>query len=117
MTFLLEWLVLTFAVWITALVLPGVHVRGILGAVVVAAIFGVVNFLIGWFFWALLGIGTLGLAWLLAFVTRFVVDAIVLKITDALTDRLKIDGFGWALGAALAMAFLGTAGQHLLGMR
>jgi putative membrane protein len=61
-----------------------------------------------------LGIATLGLGFLLAFITRWVVNAIVLKLTDALTDHLKIDSFGWALGGALLMSVLMTLGEWVV---
>ena len=35
---------------------------------------------------------------LLAFITRWIINAIILKITDSLTDKLTVDSFGWALG-------------------
>jgi putative membrane protein len=111
---LLSWLVLTLAFWITALVLPGFHVKGLGSAFAVAAIFGILNFFLGWLFFAVFTIATLGLAYLLAFLTRWIITAILLKITDALTDRLTIDGFRWALGGALMMSALGTLGEWLL---
>ena len=111
---MISWLVLAACVWITAALLPGVRVKGFGGAVLTAAIIGVINWLIGWLLFALIGIATLGLGFLLAFVTRWIVDAIVLKAADAMTERLTIDGFGWALGAALMMSGLGTAAQYLL---
>ena len=59
---------------------------------------------------------TLGLGLLFAFVTRWVVNAILLTITDQLSDALKIDSFGWALGAAMMMSVIGTLGEMLLGI-
>ena len=115
MSILLSWAILAFAVWLTAVVLPGFHIKGFGSAVLVAALFGVLNFLLGWIFFAVLTIATLGLALLFAFVTRWVVNAIILVITDKLTDHLTIDSFGWALGGALMMSALGTLGQWLLG--
>jgi putative membrane protein len=112
---LVSWLILSAAVWITALVLPGVHVRGVGGAIVVAAIFGILNALLGWIFFAVFAVATLGLAWLLAFITRWIINAILLKITDALSDSIKIDGFGWALGAAFMISAIGTLGEWLIG--
>jgi putative membrane protein len=114
MSLLLSWLILSLAVWITAMVLPGFHVRGIGSAIVVAAIFGILNFLLGWLFFTVFTIATLGLAWLLAFITRWIINAILLKITDALTDHLTIDGFRWALIGALMMSALGTVGEWLI---
>ncbi|HCF56623.1 MAG TPA: hypothetical protein DFS52_01335, partial [Myxococcales bacterium] len=114
MSILISWLILTVAVWIAAAIVPGVSVKGIGGAIVVAAIFGIVNWLIGWLFFFVIGIATLGLGFLLAFITRWVVDAIILKLTDLLTDRLTIRGFGPALLAALVMSALGTLGEWLV---
>ncbi len=79
----------------------------------VAAIFGVLNFRLGVLF-ALFSVATLGIAWLLAFITRWIINAILLVITDKMTDHLKIDGFGWALGGALVMSLVGTVGEWLV---
>jgi putative membrane protein len=101
-------------VWVTATVLPGFHVKSFGSAIVVAAIFGLLNFLLGWLFFVVFTIATLGLAWLLAFITRWIINAIMLKITDAVTDRLTIDSFAWALGGALMMSAIGTLGEWLI---
>lgn len=114
MSLLLSWLILSLSVWITAMILPGFHVKSFGSAVLVGAIFGILNFLLGWLLFAVFTIATLGIAWLLAFITRWIIDAILLKLTDSLTDHLTIDGFGWALGGALMMSLLGTLGQWLL---
>jgi putative membrane protein len=114
MNLLLEWFVLSLAVWVTSMVLPGFHVKNFVSAIWVAALFGIINFLVGWFFFALFTVFTLGIAYLLAFITRWIIDAIVLKIVDKMSDSLEIDGFRWALGAALMMSLLGTLGEWLL---
>lgn len=113
MSILVSWLILSIAVWITAAVLPGFHVKDFVSAVLVAAIFGILNFLLGWLLFAVFTVVTLGIAWLLAFITRWIINAILLMLTDRLTDRLRIDGFGWALGGALMMSAIGTFGQWL----
>lgn len=114
MGILLSWLILSFAVWLTAVVLPGIHVKSFGSAIIVAAIFGVLNFLLGWLFFVIFTIATLGIALLLAFITRWVINAIILMITHKLTDRLTIDGFKWALGGALMMSAIGTVGEWLV---
>jgi putative membrane protein len=111
---ILSWLILSVAVWLTAAILPGVHVKNFGSAILVAAIFGVLNFLLGWLLFAVFTVVTLGIAWLLAFITRWIINAILLVLTDKLTDRLHIDGFGWALGGALMMSVLGTIGEWLV---
>jgi putative membrane protein len=114
MGFLLSWLILSLAVWLTAVLLPGFHVRSFTSAIVVAAMFGVLNFLLGWLFFVVFTVATLGLAWLFAFITRWIINAIMLTLVDKLTDRLSIDGFRWALIGALVMSALGTAGEWVV---
>lgn len=114
MELILSWLILSVAVWLTAAILPGFHVKNFGSAVLVAAIFGVLNFLLGWLLFAVFTVVTLGIAWLLAFITRWIINAILLVVTDKLTDHLHIDGFGWALGGALMMSVLGTVGEWLV---
>ena len=114
MDLILSWLILTLAVWLTAMILPGFHVKSFGSAFIVAALFGILNFFLGWLLFAVFTVATLGIAWLLAFITRWIINAILLKLTDALTDRLKIDSFGWALGGALMMSALGTLGEWLI---
>jgi putative membrane protein len=114
MSLILSWLILSFAVWLTAAVLPGFHVKSFGSALLVAAIFGLLNFLLGWLLFAVFTIATLGLAWLLAFITRWIINAILLMLTDRLTDHLTVDSFGWALVGALMMSAIGTLGEWLV---
>jgi putative membrane protein len=114
MELVLSWLILSVAVWLTAAILPGFHVKNFGSAILVAAVFGVLNFLLGWLMFAVFTVVTLGIAWLLAFLTRWLINAILLVLTDKLTDHLHIDGFGWALGGALMMSVLGTIGEWLV---
>lgn len=111
---LLSWLILSFAVWVTAAVLPGFHIKSFGSAIVVAAVFGVLNLLIGWFFFTVLTIATLGLAYLFAFLTRWLINATLLYFTAALIKDFKVDGFGWALLGALVMSLVGTGTQWIL---
>ncbi len=114
MNLLLSWAILSLAMWVTAQILPGFHLKSLGSAFVVAAIFGILNFFLGWLFFVVFAIGTLGIAVLLAFITRVIINAILLKITDAVSDALKIDSFGWALGGALMMSVIGTLGEWLV---
>ena len=100
---LLHWLVLGFAVWLTASILPGFHVNGLSGALTVAALFGILNWLLGWFIFAVLGIG-----FLLAFITRWIVMAILLSLVDSLSSSFHMDGFGTAIFGALLMSGIAT---------
>jgi len=112
--FLLNWLILAVAFLITAKVVPGVRLSGGLwDAIVVAAVFGVLNFLFGWFLFAVIGLLSFGILFLLSFLLHWIVNAVLLKLTDAFTSRLEVRGFGTALIAALVMSLIGKAGLYL----
>jgi putative membrane protein len=109
---LATWLVLSLAVWLTAAILPGFKVTGFWGAVKAAAVFGTLNWLLGWFFFAVLSIVTLGIGYVLAFITHWIVMAVILKLADKLSSSIEIDGFGTALLGALIMTGIDALIQH-----
>lgn len=114
MDLLISWAILAFSVWGAAALVPGVRLGGVKDALVVAAIFGILNWGLGWVLFGLIGVGTLGIGFLVAFLTRWVVDAILLKVTDAMTDRITIRSFGAAFLCALFMSAIGTFAQYIL---
>ena len=75
MTLLLSWLISAVAVWVAAWLLPGIRVRSFGSAFWVAALIGVANTLLGWVFFTLFAVLTLGLSVLLAFLTRWTASA------------------------------------------
>ena len=83
---LLNWLVMSLAVWLVAVLIPGIRLRTIWTALGVAAVYGVLNVLFGRLLWFL----TFPLA-LISF--GIVVNMILLWVTDKLMEDLEIDGF------------------------
>jgi putative membrane protein len=114
MHLLISWLILSVGVWLTAEVLPGFHVKDFRSAIIVAAIFGLLNFFLGWLLFVVFTVATLGIAWLLAFITRWIINALLLTLTDRLTDHLKIDSFAWSLGGALIISAVAAVLGRLL---
>lgn len=115
MEFLLTWLLYAAAFYLVAAVLPGMRVSSFGGAVFVAAVYGILNVLIGWFLWLALGVVSLGLLWFIDFLRIWIAGAIVLRLTDLLTDRLTIrDFFPTTLIAAALMAVIASAGGVLI---
>jgi putative membrane protein len=114
MRMLMSWLVLSISVWLTAAILPGFRVNGFGGAIKAAAIFGILNWLLGQFIFVVLGIATLGIGFLLAFLTRWFVMALLLKFADALSSNFKIDSFGTAVLGALLMSGIGTLAEYAI---
>ncbi len=112
---LLSWLILSGAFYLTAQLVTGFELKGgARGALFVAGLFGVVNWLIGWLLFVVLGVVSLGIGFLLAFITRWIVNAILLKVTDTISDKLEIDSFKTALVGALLISLFGTVGQGIV---
>ncbi len=114
MLMLLHWVILAVAVLVAAAIVPGVQLRGFGSALIAAALFALLNWALGRLIFVVIGVATLGLGFLLAFLTRWVVDAIVLKLTAGLTQRIAIKGFGPALLAALVMSLVAGAGDYFV---
>ncbi|MDY0040838.1 MAG: phage holin family protein [Desulforhabdus sp.] len=104
MAFLLNILVLSVAIFAVAQLLPAIHIRGFGTAVIVAVVYSVINFLLGWLFFIL----SLPFIILTFGLFKFVINAVLLWITDKVVDGFKIDGFGWTLVAAFLIALLDT---------
>jgi putative membrane protein len=114
MHLLLAWLLWAVAIWLTAKFLPGFEVRGFGGAVIVALLFGLLNALVGHFLYLVIGVTTLGLGFVFGFITRWFVTAVVLKMTDAVSNNLTIASFKTALLASGIISLLGAVGEHLV---
>lgn len=118
MDILITWAALTAAMWLAARLLPSMEIRGGLAShLLVSAGFGLLLFFTGWMFHLLLGFMSFGLLFVFGFVARVIVGAIVLKITDAFSDRLRVDGFGTALLASLVISVVGSGVEALLHLR
>lgn len=105
MSLVISFVVLLVSLYVAAQMLDGMEIKGGLGSYAfVGVLFGVLNAVLGPALFAAIGIGTLGLGFLLAFVSRLVATGIVLKLVDALTDRLKVKDFKTAFLAALIMS-------------
>lgn len=112
---LIRWGIVAASFAVTAWLLDGVHVDGgFLGYVWVSLLFGIVNIVVG----TILRIITLPLAILTLGLILIVVNAVVLELTDALTDDLTIDDFFWsAILAAIVMSITTVVLELVLGRR
>jgi len=114
---LLQWALLTFSFWLATTLLSGMHLKGGLGShILLAGAFGLLSVCLGWLLWLVLGVLTIGLTFFFKFIGTLIVNAILLKVLDAFSDRLRIDGFGTALVAALIMAGVDTAGAWVFNL-
>lgn len=100
---LLRWLVLAVAMAVTAQLIDGLEITGgPLSYLLVAAVFGLVNAVIG----TIVRLFSLPLTILTLGLFTLVINAFMLIITAQLTDALLIDGFGYALLAALCLSLI-----------
>ena len=114
MRLLARFLVIAGAVWIVAAVVPGVTVRqGIGSYLLIALLFAVVNVLVK----PLLKLLSFPLLLLTLGLFLVVINAAMLGLTAALTDRLTIDGITPAVLASLVISAVTWTGDNLLGLR
>jgi putative membrane protein len=103
-TFVIQAIAAAIAVLVAAKIMPGVRIRRGETAVGVAAVFALLNLLLGWFIKAVLAVVllpaallTLGLPYL---VFGVIVNTLLLYLTDKLVDDFRIDGLGSLIGTA-----------------
>ena len=109
---LVSWVATGVALMVASAILPGVHIDGFWGALVVAAIVAALNAVIP----PVLAALRLPLTLVLGFLLVLVADAAILLIADAVTDGvLRVDNFGWALLAALVVAAVSVVLAVILG--
>lgn len=115
MSILVTWAVLAFSMWVATLFLSKMKIEGgIVSHFVVAGVFGLLMTFVGWIIYALLGTFSGGLLFVFSFLGKLLAGAIVLKITDAFSDRLTVDGFGTAIVASLVMSLSGSVAEVVL---
>jgi putative membrane protein len=102
MTILLNILILAVAVFVVAKILPAVHVESFMTSLGVAIVYSLVNFFIGW----LLVLISLPFLILTFWLFKFVLNAIMLWITDKFIEGFEIENFGWTLVAALLISLI-----------
>lgn len=114
MHLLAAWVTLAFGLWIISALVPGFRVNGFKGALIGGAVFAVIHFFVGWFLFVMIGLGTLFLGFIFAFITRWIVTAIVLKMAGAVSDNIDVDTFRTALIASGLLSVLSAIRDVLL---
>ena len=102
MRFLARLLLNTVAIVLAAYVLPGLHVSGVVPALLAGAILGFVNAIVR----PVLFLLTLPLTLITLGLFIFVLNAICFALTAALVPGFSVDGFGWSLLGALLVSIV-----------
>lgn len=102
---LIKFLVMSFAIFIIAKVLPGMRLKGIKTAFVVALVYSLLNVV---FFKLLIFITfpLVALKYLTLGIFGIVINAVLLVITDKILEDFEMNGFGTALIAALSISVI-----------
>ena len=105
MSWILQLLIDAGVLLLLAYLHPGVKVRSFGTAVGVALVIGILNATIGFIMRFTLNLVTL---WLLSFLVRLFVSAIVIWLTDKLFSGFELRSFGTAVLVACVLAIVGT---------
>ena len=97
MTFLGNIFLYAVAVFIVSKVLPKIHIKSFVTALLVAIVYSIINFFVGW----LLTLISLPLIIVTFGLFHIVINAILLWITDKLIDDFEIENFTTTVIAAV----------------
>ena len=101
MRILIRWAILAVAVFAAAQLVPGIELReGLVSLLIVAAVLGLVNALLG----TVLRVISIPFLILTLGLFAIVINMVVLWVTTLLTDRIDIDGFWAYFWAALIVS-------------
>jgi len=112
---LLQVAALAATVFSVSRLLPGVEVKGVKTAVIVAVVFSLLNFALGWVIHAVLFVPALPTLGLLFFFVPFIVNTVMLWLTDKLIGDFEIKNLRALLissGAITAVNFVLHALVH-----
>ncbi|MFN7131323.1 MAG: phage holin family protein [Myxococcales bacterium] len=107
-------LVTAGAVVLASKMIPGVRVKSFGAALVVAGIFGLLNALLGKLLFHVFAIATLGLGYLLFLLTAWVVNTVLLRLTDKLVDGFEIPTWGKTAATALVISGVSAVASLVL---
>ncbi|MBI9087812.1 MAG: phage holin family protein [Desulfobacterium sp.] len=89
-------LILSVAIFLVSYLLPGIRIKDVWTAVIVALVYSTINFFTGW----LLALLTFPLMIVTFGLFKFVINAFLLWITDKLMEDFEINSIGTTLVAA-----------------
>jgi putative membrane protein len=117
----LELVILTATVLLLARFVPSVRVKSVGAAIVVAIVFSVLNILLGWFIRVVLFVPALLTLGLLFLFVPFIVNSVLLWLTDKLIKSFEIQTLGGLFMSAAVITVVNWLCQyvehsHRLGM-
>jgi len=104
MRFLIHWLVIALALWVTASILPGVDVDSTTALLIAAIVLGLVNALIR----PILTILTLPITILTLGLFYLVINGLTFWLAATLVSGFHVAGFWWAVLGALLVSIISS---------
>lgn len=105
MEFIVDLLVSAGVLMVMSYIMPQVTIKSFTTALGVALLVGFLNATIGW---VLSGIFNLFTLFLLSFIVKLIVSALMIKLADKLMRNFSVNGFWPALVIAIALAAAST---------
>ncbi len=102
MKHLINWILITIAVFVTAYILPGVVITSIFVAFVAALVLGIINT----FLKPILLILALPVNILSLGLFTLVINAFLVMLASKIVDGFEVDGFWWALAFSLVLSLV-----------
>jgi len=102
MKYIINWILITIAVFVTAYVIPGVTVTSFFVAFVVALVLGIINI----FLKPILMIFALPINILSLGLFTLVINALLVMLASKIVDGFVIDSFWWALIFSLVLSLV-----------
>lgn len=112
MKYIINWTVMTLAVFVSAQILSGVSVNSVFTAFMVALVLGIINVFLKPILLILtlpINIFTLGLFTL-------VINAFLVLLASQIVDGFRVDSFWWALAFSLVMSIVHST-LHQIGKK
>lgn len=107
---IVSWVVSALALWLVALIIPGISVSGFGSALVATAVIAIVNGTIGF----VLKIVTLPLTIVTLGLFLLVVNAILLKLAAALAPGFRVNGCLAALVGSVVLTLLNSVLRYMV---
>ncbi len=105
MSWILQLLINAGVLLLLANIMPSVKVKSYGTAILVALVIGLLNATVGMLIRFPLNLVTL---WLVSFLVRLIVTALMIRLTDSLFSGFEVKGFWSAFIIALVLALVGT---------
>src|ERR1043165_6036613 len=102
MSFLTQLVVSALAVIVTSFILPGVHLEGVLTAILVAAVLAFMNAIVK----PILVFLTIPITLVTLGFFLLVINAVIILITSSIVPGFKVDNFWWALLFSLLLSLI-----------